>query len=161
MFLVPSFSGSKLDFWHSIIFANISQMVGDRANITIAIIEEIIEWRYFKCCTPWIWPIFQGKEMSGNHTILNILKTVRASEGWYWSNVGIANVVHCALNLYFQGHIFAGNDIVNIWKTVQPSERHKYDSYRDWYWPSNGTFANVVDRDLDLFFKVTKFLEII
>ena len=34
----------------------------------------------------------------------------------------------------------------------------KFDFYRNCYGPSNGTIANVVLRDLDLYFKVKRFL---
>ena len=46
-------------------------------------------------------------------------------KSWYWpSSDAITNVIHCDLDLYFQGKKYSGNHkIYNIFKTVRGSEK--------------------------------------
>ena len=117
-------------------FVNISQMARDRANISIAIRQEVrylpsnnatsnAQHREFDL-------YFEGYTIFWYHIIFNIWKTVRANtrmpkcdfyRGWYCpSNSAIASDIHRELDLYFLGHKISGNKFINIWKTVRDSK---------------------------------------
>ena len=52
----------------------------------------------------------------------NITIAIREEVNYLQSNGAIANVVHCDVDLYFQGHTNSGNHIFSICKTVRTSD---------------------------------------